>query len=324
MWIIVLFIIVIIVMVRLYFNEKRFIKRDPQKFFKIGPLSYPIKNYSTLIYRDLGKMGRTGNQLFEIAATISIGYENGCRVVFPSTIKNLPVYQLFDLSYLTLEDPLINDTIREYDNYDRIIVPNDGQTYNLTGYRQSYLYFLPIKDYLKELFPLKDSPIKGDYTAIHVRRTDTVRDSKIAPSINCSLDYYRKALEGNRDPVVVVTDDPFWALEHFPDCLIQSKSMVEDFSWLYHAKTLVIANSTFSLWAAFLGNAKKIIAPLYWFSSEGFPAIVSKVRYQQICYPWWKFLDPITGEEGKPPKEIEEKSPINRWLRAIFSDSTWR
>ena len=181
----------------------RSIENYPLHKMRIGPLEYDLQNKSTLTYTHLGYMGNTGNQLFEISATLGIAQRNKCRVVFPSSLKELSIYQMFDLSHLPIEDVQCDDQILEFDNYEEINVPNDGRVYNLEGYRQSYLYFECIKDYLRGLFPLRNisnSLIKSqNHIVIHIRRTDTVNNSYLYDilqvQLNCSFDYYRGAID---------------------------------------------------------------------------------------------------------------------------------
>lgn len=346
----ILFIIYYVILVGLqdglYYQPST--RQSLNEIVQIGPLEYPLENPSIITYHDLGKMGRTGNQLFEIAATIAIGYQNRCRVVFPRTIKNLPLWEIFSLEHLPIKDVSIDQTIREYDNYEEIIIPHNGQIYNLAGYRQSYLYFEPIRDYLNDLFPLKDCPTKypNEYIAIHIRRTDFMRTSFLIKTLkwnfSCSLNYYRKAIDQIRKvnklslsvPIIICTDDPLWVGQNLTliDPYAQlnfDQSQASDFNCLYHAPYLIMGNSTFSLWAGFLGKHKQVIAPSYWWDPNGLPAQLNQVQYQPICWPEWTFLDPITGEKIKnvhhwSSEYWSNKSRISRIIRAIFATNIFR
>lgn len=349
---IVVFILLILLIIS-YEEEKyhRQIDLSPSsEQFEIGPLKYKIQNKSKLTYKHLGYLGNTGNQLFEITATLAIGYRNKCKVVFPSIIKTLSIYKMFDLSHLPIEDVECDDRILEFDNYEEITIPNDGRVYNLEGYRQSYLYFEPINNYLQDLFPLRDfSPglkSKEKYIAVHIRRSDFINPPFLQKlfdlQLNCSFDYYRSAIQrirkenhlSNNMKVIVVTDDPQWIKQHLHEIdpyatLPETCNKNNDFVLMYQAPYLVISNSTFSLWAAFLGNHKQIIAPSYWWPSTGMTAQTVSIHRQPICRPSWDFNDPITGklvEKSYNWNKEDWSTPywVNRTARAIFATNIFR
>ena len=164
----------------------------------------------------------------------------------------------------------------------------------LDGYWQNESYF---REYRKELIQLFE--IKGEITAdnhqllnkikssnsicIHIRRGDYITDSNAA-RINgvCSKDYYYRGLnylsESINHPICYVfSDEPEWAKSNLDfDCEtlfvdINSIDKPEfDFLLMKSCKNFIIANSTFSWWAAWLSNYKdkKVIAPKVWFLNQ--------------------------------------------------------
>jgi hypothetical protein len=83
---------------------------------------------------------------------------------------------------------------------------------------------------------------------------------------NMSNDYFIDILSKNNfDKVYVVTDSPndiyIQTLKSKISCEIVSTNMYDDFLFLVSAPNLIICHSTFSWWAAFLSNAKKIYMP---------------------------------------------------------------
>ena len=322
----------------------------PDSNVKIGPLQYTIENPSVLTYKDLGYLGNTGNQLFEIAATLSIAYTNKCRVVFPSSLDRLSIYKLFDLTHLPIQDVSSSENILEFDNYEDIVVPSDGKIYNLQGYRQSYMYFEPILQHIRDIFPLRTSTLSklsnSSYIAIHVRRTDTVNVPKfhkiLKLQLNCSLKYYQEGIKRIRVeyglpqnfPVIVATDDPVWLRTHLKDidehAQINSRpTKAGDFELMYFAPYLIISNSTFSYWAAMLGVPKCIIAPSYWWPQDSPVHQLTKADHQPICPPYWKFNDPLTGNvESKSyhwdETEWSSTNKLVRLARAMFATNVLR
>lgn len=115
----------------------------------------------------------------------------------------------------------------------------------------------------------------AQYAAVHVRRGDYVHNPKYRQIFGvCSEEYYRSGIERLPDalPIVIATDDREWARKLLGSDssrdvrLAQPGNHFDDFGILAGAKELVLSNSTFSWWAAFLSDANNIIAPKPWFS----------------------------------------------------------
>ena len=116
--------------------------------------------------------------------------------------------------------------------------------------------------------------LSGPFLALHVRRGDyltlTSTYGLVAP------DYYRRAVGalldlGYRGPIWLFSDDPRGALEFLQGAVTidhvveppKESSSVESLVLMSAASALVIANSTYSWWAAFLRDApdRPVIAP---------------------------------------------------------------
>ena len=63
---------------------------------------------------------------------------------------------------------------------------------------------------------------------------------------------------------VVYTDDPDWCRENFQYPVI-SGDPIEDFEAMQNHDCNIIANSTYSWWAAWLAGHDRVIAPKVWF-----------------------------------------------------------
>lgn len=158
----------------------------------------------------------------------------------------------------------------------------------LDGYFQSYKYFNPIRDILIKDFTLKDGysleaeKIKEEIeaseqsVAIHIRRGDFITVSKNYNGL-CSLDYYKKGIDIIKEKysnikLFVFSDDIEWAKNNlkFDDpmvfCSKPSLSSAEEILLMSLCKHQIIANSTFSWWAAWLNqnSFKIVIAPSVW------------------------------------------------------------
>ncbi|MFE3871900.1 alpha-1,2-fucosyltransferase [Flavobacterium sp. ZS1P70] len=166
----------------------------------------------------------------------------------------------------------------------------------LKGYFQSYKYFIAYEDFIRKLFSFPVDTldviskellitIKSSKTiAIHIRRGDYVSD-KITAEYHgsCSVEYYLDAIKllasKNKDfTLVFFSDDSDWVKEQFDD-LSYSKIVVDhnngEDSWkdmmlMSSCSHNIIANSSFSWWAAWLNEnpEKTVIAPKKWFKTK--------------------------------------------------------
>ncbi len=162
----------------------------------------------------------------------------------------------------------------------------------LDGYWQSEKYFKQIDDIIQQDFTLKCDPSpkyedllklisNTQSVSIHIRRGDYVENLKTA-SIHgiCSLNYYKKAVNyiqkvlGDIE-VFVFSDDLDWVKENlFLDVPVHFMDNINDpeidLFLMSSCKNQIIANSTFSWWAAWLNPNKEkiVIAPNRWFRDE--------------------------------------------------------
>lgn len=306
-------------------------------------LGYEIKNPSTITYVGLGQMGRMGNQLFEIAATVATAKQNQCRVVFPDIIKKLPIYQIFDLKLPLRQDVRPDQNLPEMSNFDHLVIPSDGRVYGLEGYRQSIKYLEPIRKQLQILFPVKKKEKTRDQIAIHIRRTDCIKTNPVQrffdPPLNCSLDYYRASIKRlkklhrlpRRYPIVVVTDDRKWCQDHLseidPEAELSSEgTLADDFLTLVSSRYLVISNSTFSLWGGLLSRADQIIAPSFWWHPDNKIVYLIGSDRQHLCPSDWLFQNPITGDMVERSYDWPDQIPGRgtKFIRSVLLSNRFR
>lgn len=155
------------------------------------------------------------------------------------------------------------------------------------GYWQSEQYFLGVKETIKNHFTFRDSDFseqeKNTYQKInstnsiclHVRRGDYV-GSKLHPV--CDRSYYQQAIkliaEKIKNPhFFIFSDDILWcknniSLEWSQEFVTTSEAW-RDFRLMCHCQHYIIANSSFSWWAAYLGKheEKIVISPKNWFNN---------------------------------------------------------
>ena len=199
-----------------------------------------------------------GNILFFIASTIGIAVYNGYKYGFP---------RWNNAEYFENELPMV-----EPSDYKFVDIP-EGDFYgfnvpdnsSLWGYMQSEKYFAHCSDLIRHYFKLKPvcEPFK-DCVLLHYR---CYAPEYLAMGFNnLGKDYYMRALKHMPDKRrIVVTDNAEIAYKALGDDFeYTSNTPIQDFSILCGAENLIIGNSTFSWWGAWLSNAHTV-APANWF-----------------------------------------------------------
>lgn len=245
-------------------------------------------------------IGRLGNNMFQIAAAIGYarkyGYEwaadesNGHGEPYSAIHKvfpNLPK-QRFGGGVRYHEHPHgicpQHATPFDYCHFDYHNIPDYGPNVSLTGFYQSWKYFEHCKDEVKEVFKLPHVEGYEDYVSIHVRRGDYVQHSGSFPPITekyiyDSLGFIYPHIKKTK--LLFFSDDIKWCkdlirkgfivisrgYENYDltekDFIIEyseGRTELEDLSLMTSCGHHVIANSSFSWWAAHLGhNPKRIV-----------------------------------------------------------------
>lgn len=160
------------------------------------------------------------------------------------------------------------------------------------GYWQDYRYIISKRSTLLKMFQFK-LPInaqsqallenlsvnKQQSVSLHIRRGDYLKDSGYAGL--CGLDYYEKAINYMNQHVqsivyYIFSDDIGWCRENIVPLLKREKYTFIDWNigvdspldmlLMSKCKHNIIANSSFSWWAAFLNNNKNqiVCAPAKW------------------------------------------------------------
>ena len=163
----------------------------------------------------------------------------------------------------------------------------------VSGYWQSEKYFITIADQLrKSISPrngwdsinaeLIEAMKKEESVTIHIRRSDYIKKTQNSPLSFFSpldIDYYKKAIATIQEKISAprfyfFSDDINWCRHNFSEfknaVFVSHNTGANSFKDLLlmsNTKHQIIANSTFSWWAAWLNqNSDKIvIAPQNWF-----------------------------------------------------------
>lgn len=249
----------------------------------------------SVTFRLLEKAGRLGNQLFQVAATVGIARALGAQPCLPSRWSYRPflscpvewfrpprgrsveAWQAEPAAHLGkaalyLQDPALFRDVA--DEIRAAFQPNERAESHL-GWRQEW-----------------DGAI-----ALHVRRGDLLtQEQGFQPALTVDApDYYRTALDAIDSmgvlPVVVFSDDPEWCAANTsnfrrrPDDSItvwhgEPRSHVPaeyrrqaprdwiDLMLMSHFEHLVMSNSTFAWWAAWLNECPDVLYPSLWFGPK--------------------------------------------------------
>ena len=172
------------------------------------------------------------------------------------------------------------------------------------GYWQSERYFADIADIIREDFALRDDLDRrsqatshrigrGPSCFVHVRRGDYLQED----FGTCSLDYYREAVRRVREQVgaevrfFVFSDDPAWVREAQvggADAEVidwNGEAPERDLALMRRCRHAIVANSSFSWWGAWLGDAaaaRLVIAPRVWMKGRSDCADIVPERWLRL------------------------------------------
>lgn len=246
----------------------------------------------------IGRYGRFGNMLFQVAAVIGIARKSGQPFGFLPFVNydhkerfgstedvDLAKYFVYPLPQLAGDYPYL--TKRKYEwGYHDIHLPNGS--WDLEGHFQSEKYFKHCINEVRHYFRMKGENGPAPNTiALHVRRGDY--DDRYHPIIG--KDYYDKALSLFPEDwlVFVFSDDVNAAkgvlLKHDSQRLVfvDDAGYIDDFRIMKQCGHFICANSSYSLMAAILSDApdKKIICPKNWFGPAWTVSMETKDIYPE-------------------------------------------
>jgi hypothetical protein len=220
-------------------------------------------------YPELGKIGRLGNHLFQMAATIGVALDHGDSWGFPrwEHEREFPISGCFHAS--VPEGPEYREKRFAYDP-----IPYQPGL-RLHGYFQSEKYFERHSEVVRKLFTPRGVPPKSDFghvASLQVRRGDYLPIQDRHPIL--SMDYYEKAMEVLQaqgiKKFIVLSDDLEWCRVNFTQpgvAVVPPMDPIAQFKLTLACRHHVMANSTFSWWTAWLDPdpGKIVIAPRQWF-----------------------------------------------------------
>ena len=240
--------------------------------------------------------GGLGNQLFQWAIAEASAARNDTEFSLDLSFYKTQSWRAFQLNEFK-NIKFINPNEIDFKNKNVFFLPEDlsnediipisyekNEIVIIQGYWQSEKYFKDQELLIKEKLKIDESfkqdllnkyPVLKEQTiSIHIRRTDYIQLSHY--HANQTLSYYDDALEilnKNNAKLVILSDDIQWCKENLKyknTTFIENNTPFEDLYIMSLCKDNIIANSTFSWWAAWINENeyKKVIAPKNWFTNS--------------------------------------------------------
>lgn len=241
-------------------------------------------------------IGGIGNQMFQYAFGLRL-MSTGKQVIFDvswyksRTATNPQFPRPFCLHYFQTEYLVLGDLVRENATVDETRVGYNMGLFtmknenNFKGYWQYKDYFLPLLPQLKKEYQLRtdvytdkfiqwaDKIFKCESVAMHVRRGD-YQLHRVGRFRDLPAQYYFDAMEKiPAKDVFVFSDDIKWCERVFQNGLTGKRFHFVNMPDFYCFELMrlcqhkIITNSTFSYWAAVLGDSGMIICPENWLGS---------------------------------------------------------
>jgi hypothetical protein len=248
-------------------------------------------------------LGGLGNQMFEVATTCALAWDNGAEPYFPDFIPLLPHskslhHVFFRCALNPPKDEVSCDWATPAYGYEAIPFTNGMR---LSGYSQNEMYFARYRERLIRLFAPKADDlqyIRRKYkkilqhpysVCVHVRYYFAEKPDEPAFR-QYDEEYYEKAMDLFTDDAlfVVISDNMDFAKKIIPTkgknvVFIENEPHYIDFFLQTLCKHNIIANSTFSWWGAWLNQnpEKVVVRPSEWIGGNpdiGGPDTWIKIR----------------------------------------------
>jgi len=213
-----------------------------------------------------------GNQLHRYVATRCLALDHGFEfgMANPQLFKGSSFMNLDmgspprELPYFLQEQKEVDERGTDIRGYDGELVRQIVDNTEIDGEFQDERYWEHYADEVNEWLKVKSMDFPHDVCVIGFRGGEY----QYCPDLFLPQSYWDEAITEMRkiNPMMefrVVTDDPITAERFFPTFKI-THEIGADWRAVRYAPYLIIANSSFYIFPAWLGNAKKIIAPKGW------------------------------------------------------------
>jgi len=239
-------------------------------------------------------MGRLGNQMFIVATTHSLAIDHDDTAIFPESVicVTLPTFKETSIHRSTVLRKI--EYTNDLSSLKYVYNEKPDQSYNpidykenlfLKGYFQSEKYFKHNRKAILDLFsPIpqieqllekkyKDLIYNKNAVSVHIRRGDYLKFSDHHAIMG--NEYYSEAMDKfpSDSTFVFFSDDIKWCKQTFKGdnyVFIEKQDDVLDLYLMSKITNNIIANSSFSWWAAWLNENedKVVVAPKVWFGPK--------------------------------------------------------
>lgn len=244
-------------------------------------------------------LGGFGNQLFQIshAFTLSARYQRPFMLIPPTHGRLSSLQELGLEPFVWYQLELLNEQLNltEIDSRCKYIfskkLEEKSFTYKavelplacatISGYFQSYKYFSqiesPLRKWLISRLEITPGVRPSSQVGLHVRLGDMANDTRARNYHGIISDsYVQKALlflDRDITDLRLVTESVIDLARELPELyakkpvLLTGAGPVNDFRLLCEFRNLIISNSSFSWWAAWISNSTTV-APSAWFTPQ--------------------------------------------------------
>lgn len=213
-------------------------------------------------------IGGLGNQMFQYAFAKTLSLEYDCPLYIKSSSIIYRPYLLSIFGIIDNEGNSIDwcSTISEPEIFsDKFNYSNlQDSNYDISGFWQNEKYFKKFENSIRKDFYLEPLNIDENSVTIQVRRGDYVNNPRFE---YCDLSWYAKAINFfGLSKINIISDDPHWckwAFSAFNPNIINGNEEYH-LRYMMSSKNLIISNSTFGWWGAWLSNSTNVIYPEVW------------------------------------------------------------
>ena len=241
---------------------------------------------------DLGNLGRLGNQMFQYTALRGLAQRHGYEYCLPPrevvatrdincANSDVTIFECFKIPEAPKRVTNFPKVMESCFELDQNLWNNCPDNISLYGYFQTEKYFKHIGKQIRQAFTFVDEisePTEklfnenfGDteVIAIHLRRGDYLKYPHHPVQ---TLEYYAQGLSHMPEdiPVMIFSDGIEWCKEQelFQGdrfTFAEGNNTAVDLCLQSLCNYHIIANSSFSWWAAWLADRGKVVAPSEWF-----------------------------------------------------------
>jgi glycosyl transferase family 11 len=221
--------------------------------------------------------GQMGNQMFQVATTIAHAIRNNTAFIFPERSGKRDQFPFMfphlPTTPMRVQDVGLRDFYREQEFGVYNPIPNSNDQL-LQGYFQSELYFKDQRSLVEQAFCIPQYETERDTVSIHVRRGDYVGFDYKFPQLTREYVYDACSYFGPDWRFLVFSDDIEYCKRQLGDkfSYFEDQNPVRSMAKMASCEHHIIANSSFSWWAAWLDPkpTKKVICPRadQWFVKE--------------------------------------------------------